>query len=614
MLVKRFKVLFFLMFLFPLRSVSFSLLSKKRIRIRSTLFLSSAGQIGPNVSRPLTYNTVSSHIGIHVIVGTDSPTVESSITSNLARQWKESDSIPTFFSEEQLSPRNLLQLGSVWFLSASAAAKNSGQKPQRLSLDDSTRELQENDYLRIHCNPRRFLEVYNYNFTAWKDERENGIIVGKGEGFWIIDKPAKVPVHPTSDNYVENVQEQIKKAVGNYVSTPQRLDQNTSGIFVVARSKSFAGYFAELLRTKTKVLLETDNSTKVRKVESIQKGYKCLLCLIPNNSSMAESYQNLKSYDVLTHYLEPSIRAPKKFSRTQENSKWLESRLRVASVGKVFPLIGSKAAEGLQSKLWGSAKLPDGCIGVTEVTVELLTGRTHQIRGQFAAEGYPLVGDTQYGGAIPVDIKNAEIQEEYSKNSERLALQCSYLKFLDPDVVVKENGDEDLKPSNRWNEYKLNHSWWDALLQNYRDDTNNEATTSLKDIQGASLLKSRTQANIKVKRELLPPRVALSPGANKYVLVKAKDPDNGVLWFVKSAQASECGGPYHANVANDLVEWLEACDLEVEITGGGRIDYNPEKKYANVYGFSYGFGKGNHAKAAALIEKNSDILATFDNS
>lgn len=38
---------------------------------------------------------------------------------------------------------------------------------------------------------------------------------------------------------------------------------------------------------------------------------------------------------------------------------------------------------------------PQQCIGVVELEVELLTGRTHQIRGQFAALGYPLVGDAQ---------------------------------------------------------------------------------------------------------------------------------------------------------------------------------------------------------------------------
>ncbi|MBQ8057002.1 MAG: RluA family pseudouridine synthase [Ruminococcus sp.] len=38
---------------------------------------------------------------------------------------------------------------------------------------------------------------------------------------------------------------------------------------------------------------------------------------------------------------------------------------------------------------------------VTKVEVLLLTGRTHQIRVQFASRKYPLVGDKKYGSSIP---------------------------------------------------------------------------------------------------------------------------------------------------------------------------------------------------------------------
>ena len=50
--------------------------------------------------------------------------------------------------------------------------------------------------------------------------------------------------------------------------------------------------------------------------------------------------------------------------------------------------------------------------------------------------------------------------------------------------------------------------------------------------------------------------------------------------------------------------------------GGGRIDFltNDEVAHAHVFGFSYGFGKGHHEKVAAIIEENSDIIATFDMS
>jgi phosphohistidine phosphatase len=121
----------------------------------------------------------------------------------------------------------------------------------------------------------------------------------------------------------------------------------------------------------------------------------------------------------------------------------------------------------------------------------------------------------------------------------------------------------------------------------------------------------------------LPPTVQLAPGQNKYVLVRVKDDDDDLdrsssrqyLWFVKSATPKDCGGPYHSNVAQDLVEWIQAAGYtDIVVTGGGRIDYHPDGKTANVYGFSYGYGKGDHRRAARLIQEKQGILASYDDS
>ncbi len=55
----------------------------------------------------------------------------------------------------------------------------------------------------------------------------------------------------------------------------------------------------------------------------------------------------------------------------------------------------------------------------TEVELELLTGRTHQIRVHTAHIGHPIVGDTLYGGA----------QGEYNSGQN---LKCTFLSFFHP--------------------------------------------------------------------------------------------------------------------------------------------------------------------------------------
>ncbi|MFA5727067.1 MAG: pseudouridine synthase, partial [Saccharofermentanaceae bacterium] len=49
--------------------------------------------------------------------------------------------------------------------------------------------------------------------------------------------------------------------------------------------------------------------------------------------------------------------------------------------------------------------------------IELVTGRSHQIRAQFAHIGYPLIGDTKYG------VKNSRTS---------ICLQSNYLGFYHP--------------------------------------------------------------------------------------------------------------------------------------------------------------------------------------
>ncbi|CAM9782128.1 unnamed protein product [Ectocarpus sp. 8 AP-2014] len=153
-------------------------------------------------------------------------------------------------------------------------------------------------------------------------------------------------------------------------------------------------------------------------VGEITKRYRALVQVLPGRSP-------LKASPIpLTHFQKVSRRAPKEFRRDRppqpnatsnarsadtpgggedDQGSWIECRLLVlsASEASVSPVVTSA---GFPSRTGGSIK---GGVGggdvstgmLQEVEVQLLTGRTHQIRGQLAAEGFPIYGDYLYGPA-----------------------------------------------------------------------------------------------------------------------------------------------------------------------------------------------------------------------
>jgi len=289
------------------------------------------------------------------------------------------------------SLQTLIDLGSIYFL---PPGSHSHIKPARVTASDLPVPLPSKAYLRVHFHPRRF-SLPPSGFSSLP------VIVAENfdVGYTVVNKPRGLPVHSTVDNALENLLHQyrlslksrnlgappvtklnVQKSDLPYVSLPSRLDHDTSGVLLLATSRLFGAYFSELLRRKTSASLESRGEPLIRKM------YRALVT-VPSREAAAD----LPPTGVpITHYLEVTRRAPKIFHADNPEGVHQECKLIVTRLSEVLYDVPTAAAEALD--------LPPNCSGVAEVTVELLTGRTHQIRGQMKALGFPLAGDRMYGG------------------------------------------------------------------------------------------------------------------------------------------------------------------------------------------------------------------------
>ncbi|HWE26299.1 MAG TPA: RluA family pseudouridine synthase [Myxococcales bacterium] len=165
----------------------------------------------------------------------------------------------------------------------------------------------------------------------------------------VIDKPAGIAVHPgagtTSGTVVHGLLHQVRDLVGIggelRPGIVHRLDKDTSGCLVVAKTEpALRGLQAEF---------------KSRRVE---KRYLALVHGAPRDEGELDTAYGRHPKD------------RKRFSSRVKEGRRAVTRWRVIGRGA----------------------------GVSLVGVELLTGRTHQIRAHFADAGFPLLGDALYGG------------------------------------------------------------------------------------------------------------------------------------------------------------------------------------------------------------------------
>lgn len=187
-----------------------------------------------------------------------------------------------------------------------------------------------------------------------KDHSKDYSVVAQTDGMLIVNKRQGLPVHSgktTGDNLIDIV----RQSAGNKnAELVHRIDMNTGGILMIAKNKDYL-----------------EDAVKLFKDEKVTKRYRCLVVgRIPADLGEAVVAQDEALMSEVKAYLE----------KTRSGEVYIHDKKQEGDL----PITTRYRVLGYHD-------------GFSEIECELVTGRTHQIRAQFAHLGYPILGDGNYG-------------------------------------------------------------------------------------------------------------------------------------------------------------------------------------------------------------------------
>jgi len=225
-------------------------------------------------------------------------------------------------------------------------------------------------------------------------------VLAMGRGWLVVDKPSGLTVHNAAGRDLcsmasaqiqeeATLREQINMDLAFGINPVHRLDKETSGIILLAGSREIFRFF----------------------------------------SNQFETHQVKKQYVAILHG---------RLEKPEDNIHWetWEWPLAETAGGRDYPE-GSGNRKGCQTRY----RVLDHSAHYTMVELELLTGRTHQIRRHAKLSGHTVVGDVRYGStrAINYLMRNFAF--------DRLALHARSLTLQLPDRNAPETIETSTIPS-----------------------------------------------------------------------------------------------------------------------------------------------------------------------